>query len=389
LSRISAIGKGKEIRRIDVLDGLRGMAILLVLLHHGLGFEATSRGDALLKLLFAGPYGWCGVDLFFVLSGFLITGILLDTKNSRSYFQSFYMRRVLRIFPLYYGALALYFYVLPSFSTWAATAFHGTARDRIWFWSYLMNYRTISPTVPLGHFWSLCIEEQFYLFWPLCVWMCNRRVLGGICAGLVAGSLLLRVALLRNGFNYDQTHFFTITRLDSLALGAAIAIAARSGLLLRMRNNGILQWSFWCLATGLVAMAILTTGLPRNNAMVETYGLTLLDCFFAAGLAALLTAKESSLACRFFNNGILRSFGKYSYAMYVFNWPIVVFCFQRVSSGSRSLPLVAGSQVPVACIFAVATIVLTYLTAMASYHAYEKHFLKLKRWFMYERSPSS
>jgi len=109
--------------RVLVLDGIRGLAILLVLMTHGFGqFSAVTRTENLFKLLFV-RYGWVGVDLFFVLSGFLITGILLKTKHSPDYFKSFYMRRVLRIFPLYYVTLAICFFILPLVSEWGAATF--------------------------------------------------------------------------------------------------------------------------------------------------------------------------------------------------------------------------------------------------------------------------
>jgi len=372
--------------RIPELDGLRGLAILLVLLYHGLSFEAINRGEAILKLLF-GTYGWCGVDLFFVLSGFLITGILLDTKNGHSYFRNFYLRRILRIFPLYYGTLGVAFFILPAFSTWAATIFHSSRQDRLWYWTYLMNYRNPLPAAPLGHFWSLCIEEQFYLFWPLIVWLCNRRVFVSVCIGLTLVPLILRLVLLRHGFTYDDIHTYTITRLDSLVFGALVAsFAHRKGLPLQMRNNKVLARVFWSVFMFVLALGMITKGLPRNNFWTETFGLWLLDCFFAIGLLALLAASPGSLFRRFFETGILRSFGKYSYAMYVLNWPIVVFLFHEATAGSRKFSMIWQSQVPSACAFAVGSIALTYCGAVASYHLYEKHFLKLKRWFRYDRA---
>src|SRR5262249_2846553 len=125
--------------------------------------ESTAVGTILAR-------GWMGVDLFFVLSGFLITGILLDSRGADGYFSSFYARRFLRIFPLYYGFLALWFLVLAYvFGSAYSDLF---ARERqVWFWSYTANWGRPDELGALGHFWSLAIEEQFYLVWPLVVWL--------------------------------------------------------------------------------------------------------------------------------------------------------------------------------------------------------------------------
>src|SRR6186997_1549382 len=175
---------------IPALDGLRGIAIVLVMLHHFTYLRPTSGIDALIgNVLF---FGWTGVDLFFVLSGFLITGILLDTRNSRRYFTTFYARRTLRIFPLYYLILFIALVVLPKFP----------AVDRVligqdelidlppqWpYWLYLTNFSIadrgwVHGWVDVG--WSLAIEEQFYLVWPLVIWLCPPRLVALLCAAIL------------------------------------------------------------------------------------------------------------------------------------------------------------------------------------------------------------
>src|SRR5262249_22727268 len=145
------------------------------------GFEATSSVDRWANRLRL--VGWSGVDLFFVLSGFLITGILLDSKRSpATYFRSFYARRFLRIFPPYYGFLLLVLLVMPRTGWMSEVARVAELRDvQIWFWLYLVNVATaLTPLhvqVPLvdSHFWSLSVEEQFYLVWPLLVLTLRRR----------------------------------------------------------------------------------------------------------------------------------------------------------------------------------------------------------------------
>src|SRR2546427_5689081 len=133
-----------------------------------------------------------GVDLFFVLSGFLITGILLDTKGSRHYLRQFHARRVLRIFPLYYAALALFLILLPMLLPGDRVLRDLTA-DSVWYWTYLYNVKVaaagFTSSSALGHFWSLAVEEQFYLIWPIVVLYLARRHLYGACwAAVVARS---------------------------------------------------------------------------------------------------------------------------------------------------------------------------------------------------------
>ena len=148
---------------IPGLDGLRGVAILLVLVHmlnvleieHGMPAWVFGRISQI---------GWTGVQLFFVLSGFLITGILLDTQRSKNYFPAFYGRRTLRIFPLYFSVLTIAFVILP----WLGSVPPAVAADRphqIWLWTYLSNWAAIfdQGSKAFPHFWSLAVEEQFYL----------------------------------------------------------------------------------------------------------------------------------------------------------------------------------------------------------------------------------
>src|SRR5688572_11214801 len=160
-------------RHIRVLDGLRGVAILMVLMIHlypkpFIADTYPTLTAVFGRLIGAGSYG---VELFFVLSGFLITGILLDTKHERRFLGKFYARRILRIFPLYYGALFIVIVILPLFVAFDAEAM-AIVHRQLWLWTYLSNWPVgsiwdDSSLFMLGHFWSLCVEEHFYVFWPL------------------------------------------------------------------------------------------------------------------------------------------------------------------------------------------------------------------------------
>ena len=152
-------------QRIPQLDAVRGIAVLVVMLHNSGAFPR----------LFA--HGWMGVDLFFVLSGFLISGILLDTKQSESYFNNFYIRRCLRIWPLYYSALVFMFVLVPFLRPSEASAIFASRSSPWWaFPLFLQNFLVPSPTGAtglLGVTWSLAVEEQFYLVWPWVIRYCS------------------------------------------------------------------------------------------------------------------------------------------------------------------------------------------------------------------------
>ena len=217
---------------LPALDGLRALAVFVVvqhnlsLLHGDQGLLVHHLGNMLHR-------GWMGVQLFFVLSGFLITRILLDTQQSPSYYASFYSRRALRIFPLYYAVLIGLFLVLPAL--WqmpAALAEDAPASRQMWLWLYLSNWTGArglgGGTPPVFHFWSLAVEEQFYLLWPLVVRHCTPHRLMQVCVGIVVAALLCRAVELVLGSSPQAIYTSTLSRMDALALGAMVAAWLRS-----------------------------------------------------------------------------------------------------------------------------------------------------------------
>src|SRR5580692_8995723 len=209
-------------KKIPQLDAVRGLAVLLVLLHNTDVYPSLHLG------LIAGN-GWMGVDLFFVLSGFLITGILLDTKQSERYFQNFYARRCLRIWPLYYSALLFMFVIVPLLRPSEAHAIFG-ARSSPW-WAYPLFLHNFLVPIPssatglLGVTWSLAVEEQFYLVWPLVVRFCTEAQLRRIAIAVICLSPALRFYLSLHQVNIYSN---TFCRLDGLMAGALLALVVRS-----------------------------------------------------------------------------------------------------------------------------------------------------------------
>src|SRR5581483_8187606 len=218
---MTGIKPSKEHFRI--LDGIRGVAILLVMLFHVEGLLPSSRYFFVLHKM--AWFGWTGVDLFFVLSGFLITGILLDTKHAANYFGSFYARRVLRIFPLYYGALTA-IVILSHFSyTVQSQLPPHIACDFLYVSNWTDPFTPITKLGLTGHFWTLAVEEQFYLLWPFCVWMAEPKRLRMACIYGVLIACGLRCAMVIGSINQDLIYKALFTRMDTLLVGALVAIA--------------------------------------------------------------------------------------------------------------------------------------------------------------------
>jgi peptidoglycan/LPS O-acetylase OafA/YrhL len=217
---------------IPALDGIRGIAIMLVMIYHSLLFTGISTADVSDKIYYkiVNSY-WLGVDIFFVLSGFLITGLLYDTRENRRFFSTFYARRSLRIFPVYYAVLFVLFWIRPFFAASPQLARISTLHQ-LWYWGYAANLliamKGWSPFSLglLDHLWTLAVEEQFYLFWPLIVFFFRQRTLIIISAVGIIASLGLRIALVCTG-NIVPAYVLTFSRMDTLAVGALVALVAR------------------------------------------------------------------------------------------------------------------------------------------------------------------
>jgi peptidoglycan/LPS O-acetylase OafA/YrhL len=374
----TATGEPRLPAHLPTLDGLRGLAIVLTLGHNfSLLKSPTGLPARLLEVGF--DFGWAGVQLFFVLSGFLITGILLKTQDRPDYYRSFFGRRVLRIFPLYYAALFFFMVVLPALVTLPQVFYHDRA-NQIWFWLYLSNF-----TQPFGicgdslpHLWSLAVEEQFYLIWPFLVHRRSGHKLLKLCLSLAVIGFVLRVGMVLWGVRPVAIYTFSISRLDALALGAAIAVLARLPgwlpWLMTMRRR---MWIFAAVLT--VAGLFITHGYPQLLPMGQSLGYTILAVVFA--LAVLAGAcEDADPAARpgllsLLRSAPLRTLGKYSYGMYVFHKPLHDLVGKP---GLKSLGLYLHDDIPVTLAYVAVGLVTTFLAAMVSYHLLEKHFLALK-----------
>lgn len=312
------------------LDGLRGIAILLVMLHHLTHFEQTTTFDGPIGTVLA--FGWSGVDLFFVLSGFLITGILLDTRSRERYFSTFYARRTLRIFPLYYLVLFVAFVVLPKFPA-VYSVLAGEVdlppAERVsvaqWpYWLYVSNIAIAQRGWMHGLLeisWSLSIEEQFYLIWPLVVWLSPPRLVAVLCAVILVAEPTARIYA--RAIDYPSLWLFVLTwyRLDGLAIGALLAVAHRRGLF-PLLDRWVSTVIIVCVG-GLIVCAIQGGHTWWWNRWMQQYGYSLIAVAAGAMLVAAINRPAGSLWPRLLSAGWLRAFGKYSYALYLIHVPVM------------------------------------------------------------------
>jgi peptidoglycan/LPS O-acetylase OafA/YrhL len=363
---------------MDALDGVRGLAILLVLLVHFVGDDAAhgmiERGVTKLA-----SYGAWGVDLFFVLSGFLITGILCDSKTKPDYFRSFYVRRILRISPLYYGVLVLLFVVLPVLPIAYPDGLEAARQNQMWLWLYASNiYISLHASwhaLPyVSHFWSLAVEEHFYLVWPWVVLVCSRRTLLAICVACAAFSLALRSVLSFEGASDVALIALTPCRLDALCTGAFLAVTARAIGIERLGRHAM-RW-FVAFSALVVVISIVSAKVGSARALVLPARGTLVAFMFGALLVACVVAPRASTIGWLFRSSAMRFFGKYSYGLYVFQ-AFVATAFQRHGFES-ALTSALGSHAAAMIAQAIVGISLSLLMAIASYELFEKHFLRLK-----------
>ncbi len=329
--------------RVPELDGLRGIAVLIVMIYHFCSVPKMLKTPLDLNFFNVMQLGWVGVDLFFVLSGFLITGILLDARDgSQHYFRSFYLRRVLRIFPLYYAYLIFFFAVLPMvvgsvLDGEKLAAFDALMDLKIWFSVYASNIWTFLSGEHTGlatsHFWTLAIEEQFYMVWPLVVFLGSRKSLVRICVVVIASALALRIGLAAVGTSPISIYVFTLTRIDTLIFGALLAIGLRSGL----DHAVIARWAWRVVVvTAPLALLILWNGNQHavSHVSIYTVGFTLIAVSFTCLIALAVTSSDSTSLSRVLRTRWLGFLGTYSYGLYVLH-VIVYSVMSRVAPGRR------------------------------------------------------
>jgi peptidoglycan/LPS O-acetylase OafA/YrhL len=360
---------------IPGLDGLRAVAYLLIFALHARFFA----------------FGWVGVQFFFVLSGFLITGILLDMKQSlptAGYFVKFYGRRFLRIFPLYY----LYLFLMLGITTWLISiryrpSYMETTPEQVRY-AFLYGYNFMLATVKhepafyLEHLWSLSLEEQFYVIWPLLILLLPQKHLKGFFLSLIVLGPLFRVAFTLVHATGEFRIFhpnvaealypLPFTHVDAFAFGAFISRykipRAREQFFLLAGAVPLIGFAAQYFATGSIG-DISALGYPLLMAQGGQYiwGYSLLNYFFAVIIQAVAS---QGLFNRFLEWAPMRYLGKISYGLYIYHQPILWFAFDI-----RELGVDPNLVQPLAAMIGFFG---TLLVASLSYHFFEKPILNLK-----------
>jgi peptidoglycan/LPS O-acetylase OafA/YrhL len=255
------------------------------------------------------------------------------------------------------------------------------APNQIWFWRYLSNWTgpagICGPSLP--HFWSLAVEEQFYLVWPLVVYQCSPRQLLRLCGVLCVASFAVRWGMVAMEANPEAIYESSLSRMDALAIGAAAAAAFSLPTVaeqLSLRRNHILVGALLLGVAGLIG----THGYPRSLAIGQTIGYSVLALVFAGVIVAAVAADNAGAGgwAAYLRGRPLRAIGKYSYAMYVFHKPLHDWIGVPLLK-SQGLRYINSPYLTLAYMLIMATI--CFVMAVLSYHLFERHFLKLKNRF--------
>lgn len=298
-----------------------------------------------------------GVTFFFVLSGFLITNILMGTKESESYFKNFYIRRSLRIFPLYYLGLIIYYYVIPPLTNELGVPF----KDQLPYYLYLQGLYPLLeiPMKGPGHYWSLAVEEHFYLIWPLIVYFARtKRDLLKILIGLMSFIFCLKIYMISSDLNFNH---FSLVRMEQILMGGLIAI---------LGYNFYFFKSIKVFAATLFIVSLLfVLNATVDNVLVhDTFNLiknTSLAFLFMLFLSCILAG---TLSIGLLDNTVFQYFGRISYGIYVYHLAFLHLVYFNIWNFDS---------------FWVFAIYLggTILMSSISFHFFEKYFLRLKRYF--------
>ena len=382
VEKVSSIVRGY----MPVLNGYRGIAILLVFLFHSisdLAAESAESVDSFYRDIM--KLSWCGVDAFFVLSGFLITGILLDTREKPNFFRNFYARRMIRIFPVYYVFLSIFLGVIhPLIRSYEYE--NNLDSSQIWYWFYLENWKWIIQGVfdrgPLIHFWSLVLEEQFYLIYSALIYFLPRRLLSWFLGIVILFAVFFRSCLL---LTHPLTHTLAqniyvnpLCRLDTLAIGSLIA--------LWMRSDRILPRLLWISPILMIMSSISLSiihitqgGLDPFNPVVQSIGFSLLAIFFSSLLILAVAQSENSLLVRCLSWSPLQQLGTISYGFYIYHFPILWMLCDRIYEYVGHSFIVGH----LATVFFCG--VLTLFVSLVSWYCLEQPILRLKTYFPSKR----
>jgi peptidoglycan/LPS O-acetylase OafA/YrhL len=356
--------KTRLTNHIPALDGLRGLAIGMVIAYHYFP-------DFILFSI-----GWAGVDLFFVLSGFLITSRLLATLNDENYYRNFIRNRVLRIFPLYFSVLIIFFTILILLSKEHIDIRNYYGSHWLSFVFFTENWTFIFYGLPLdsylNHFWSLAIEEQFYIIWPWIIYFItparNRLVVFGI---ILISVVITRIWIHQFSAFPFAYYFNTFCRIDALLLGAFVAqIRAINRRIPQVWVNGILIFFVFLICAGIYV----TGNAGLSGPFMATIGYTCVAVCFTCVICKVL--ENNRPVVNIFELPLLRYIGKISFGLYVFHWPVLLFVRRKMAFwGMNQVPFLKSTL-----LFSSAgiSLLICFVISALSFRYFESRILKYK-----------
>lgn len=348
-----------KLKHYNELDGARAIAVIMVMFYHFFQDINTSN-ETLLIIKKLSLFGKTGVSLFFVLSGFLITRILLNTKKYNSYFKSFYIRRILRIFPLYYFFLILYYFILPLLPE----RFFASFSEQIWYWVFLQNFALTFDWKSIGpnHYWSLSVEEHFYIFWPLIIYYFPvKKIKWGIIS-LCIISFFTRIILIKNNIEESQ---FTFARFDELAIGSFLAVLELENRLTKNLKKFLLAFAIFLLPLIFISLRNGNSSLFESSIKYLVLGLV-----YGTFVGIIISLNAQNWFKNLLKTNFMRFTGKISFGLYVYH-PIcfmLIIQYLKISNLALNFLLSFG---------------FAYTISIFSYNLLEKKFLKLKDQFSY------
>ncbi len=340
--------------------------------------DAPMRGGILRVTSLA----FSGMDMFFVMSGFLITGLLYDAKTGPNYLRNYFARRCLRVFPLYYAALIVIFVVVPHLPIALPANYALLLQNQAWYWTYTTNI-LLATTLGLGtplhtsHFWSLAVEEQFYLVWPLLLWFLGRRGILRLCVACVAIAIAFRLWL---HVYYGGLGVYVLTpgRLDALAIGGLLAILSRDPAGLRGLARRCV-WPFWITLAAMAIIVVQEGELNRLDPWNYLAGYTIAAVMWGC-LIVMLAANSTPRLARVIGHRIWARLGRHSYGMYIVHYPLLGVVVALLPAGPI-IDATGGTIVPTFVLYSLLVWALSYAVAVAVWHGLERRFLDLKRFF--------
>lgn len=341
------------------LDGLRGIAAFSVLIFHF--FENPYLTADVFQLETVRKFTEVlqhGVTLFFVLSGFVITRILLNSKSSNKYFYTFYRRRILRIFPLYYLYLIVFYYIYP-FIQRGQINMEFSLQLPVYFYLQNMGWLTGLESNGPGHFWSLAVEEHFYLIWPIVVYFLPYQRIKPVVIALLIFSIPLKIFFINSSIDINYNSF---SRFDSILIGCLIAIIEKDNnyALPNIKRSTILYALAVLFFTGAI-IYFFQVQIPTLKGGIKHL---ILGLFFGIVILSLVSNSEKGQLNKFLNRSVTQYLGKISYGLYV--WHML------------ALSIIGHFSIGFSVLNLILTIVLTTILAHVSYFYFEKYFINLK-----------